>query len=60
MQKITVLLIASLLATALATPGASARAHRRHPPAHPQKTQSTEPAKKPITRLPVSPDTFRA
>ncbi len=60
MRKLTILVIASLLATAYAGADASERAHRRHAAANPQKAAPTRPVENPATRLPVPVDTFRA
>jgi hypothetical protein len=61
MRKLTILAIACLLGAAL-----SANAAERRHGALPHKTHQTqkqaepEPEKPAVTRLPVSPDTFRA
>ncbi len=60
MRKLTVVVIATLLATAFAGGDASAKAHRKHSVSKAEKTAPTQPVEKPATRLPVAPDTFRA
>ena len=60
MHKLTVLVIAALLATAFSGVDASEKTHRRHATSSPQKTRPAQPVENPATRLPVPVDTFRA
>ena len=59
MRKLTVFVIAALLATAFSGADASEETHRRHTTSSPQKTRPA-PVENPVTRLPVPVDTFRA
>ena len=64
MRKLTILAIACLLGTALSANAAERRhgapPHRNHQMHQIQKQPDPEPEKPAVTRLPVSPDTFRA
>jgi hypothetical protein len=60
MRKLTILVIASLLASTFAAADASAKAHRRHTAPGPQKTAPAQAPEKSVTRLPVPVDAFRA
>lgn len=61
MKPLTVLVIATLLATAVSTSDASAKTHRKHSVAGMHKSKATQPSEKPVTtRLPVPADMFRA
>ena len=61
MRKLTVLVIATLLATAYAGTDASAKAHHKHAAASRQKPAATQSGEHPMTHLPVvAPDAFRA
>jgi hypothetical protein len=57
MKRLAILVIATTLATAYAGAGASEKTHRKHAVNPPKQTQ---PVEKPVTRLPVPVDTFRA
>jgi hypothetical protein len=64
MRKLTILAIACLLGMALSANAAERRhgvpPHRNHQTHQIQKQADPEPEKPAVTRLPVSPDTFRA
>jgi hypothetical protein len=70
MKRLAVLVIATVLATAYAGADASEKGHRKyavHPPkiaaktaAKTAKTAPGQPVEKPVTRLPVPVDMFRA
>jgi hypothetical protein len=64
MRKLTILAIACLLGTALSANAAERRhgglSHKNHQTRQIQKQTEPEPEKPAVTRLPVSPDTFRA
>jgi hypothetical protein len=63
MRKLTILAIACLLGTALSANAAEHKhgvPHKNHQTHQPQKQAEPEPEKPAVTRLPVSPDTFRA
>jgi len=64
MRKLTILAIACLLGTALSANAAERRhgalPHKTHQTHQTQKQADPEPEKPAVTRLPVSPDTFRA
>lgn len=60
MKKLTACVIAALLASAFSAAFAAPAHSRKHFVAHPHKTRPTKPVVKPITRLPVPPDAFRA
>ena len=63
MRKLTILAIACLLGTALSANAAERRhgvPHKNHQTRQIQKQTEPEPEKPAVTRLPVSPDTFRA
>ncbi len=61
MRKLAVFAIATLLATAFSAAGAAEKNHhRRHVRVNVHKSHPVKPAEKPVTRLPVPPDTFRA
>jgi hypothetical protein len=64
MRKLTILAIACLLGTALSANAAERRhgvlSHKNHPTHQTREQTEPEPEKPAVTRLPVSPDTFRA
>lgn len=64
MRKLAILVIVTTLATAYAGADASEKAHHRHAgtlhKAGPATSAPAEPTEKPVTRLPVPVDTFRA
>lgn len=67
MRKLAILAIATTLATAYAGADASERGHHRHAADHHKslsakagKTDQAQPAERPVTHVPVPPDTFRA
>jgi hypothetical protein len=62
MKRLAVLVIATVLATAYAGADASEKVHRKHA-VHPPKMAKAapgQPVEKPVTRLPVPVDMFRA
>jgi ABC-type glycerol-3-phosphate transport system substrate-binding protein len=60
MRKLTVLVIAALMAIAFCGADASAKTHHKHSAANSHKSHSSEPVEKPVTHLPVPPDAYRA
>lgn len=61
MRKLTVLVIATLLAATSGVAAASAKAHRAHSAVVRHKRTAKSPAGRPITHVPVvSPDAYRA
>lgn len=60
MKKLTACVIAALLATAFSAAVASPTYSRKHFARHLHKRRPTKPAVKPMTRLPVPPNAFRA
>lgn len=60
MPKLTVLVIATLLATAYTAAAASAKAHHAHSTATRHKPVAKPPVERPVTHLPVPPDAYRA
>ncbi|WP_024506941.1 hypothetical protein [Bradyrhizobium sp. ARR65] len=60
MRKLTILVIAILLATAYAGSDALAKERHKASATKRHKPAATQPVEHPITRLPVAPDTFRA
>lgn len=60
MKKLTACVIAALLATAFSAAVASPTHSRKHFVPHRHKTRPTKPVVKPMTRLPVPPNAFRA
>jgi hypothetical protein len=60
MKKLTACVIAALLATAFSAAVAAPAHSRKHFASHSHKTRTTKPVAKPMTRVPVPADAFRA